>query len=273
MIRRRLVLAAALLAQPFAAAAQPPAHAPAPVFRPWQVDWGEYYCSMIRKAEPGRRFATAFTTAPAGSGMTIRLVPQPGQHAPAGMDTLVLMPGGSPIHVASDPVYYPQRDMTLVRINGLPPGFREMLAASTELQLRRGDRVQARVPLDGVRDALAALRECSSAVTREWGLDEAALRALSRRPTPNSFSLTAADYPPQAQRLATQGHVIMRLSVSAEGRVTACAVVARSGSAEIDSTACRLALERGRFNPALDAAGRPVAIAIPFTIFFRLPDY
>lgn len=277
MMRLRLALAAALLAAPLAAIAQPPAGpAPAaPAFRPWQVDWGQYYCSMIRKAEPGRPFATAFVTSPGGTGATIRLIPERGQQAPGGVDNVVLMPAGSPLHVSSDAVRYEQRNITVDRIYGLPPGFREALASATELQLRSGDRLRARVPLDGIRNALAALRQCHVEVAREWGIDETALAALSRQPTQrdNNFGLTSNDYPPQALRQATQGHVIMRLAVSAEGGVTACAIVATSGSPEIDSTACRLALQRGRFNPALDAAGQPVAVAIPFTIFFRLPDY
>jgi TonB family protein len=274
-----IALVAALLAAPFAVARQParaPAPAPAaPAFRPWQVDWGQYYCSMIRKAEPGRPFATAFITSPGGTGTTIRLVPERGQRAPGNIDTVVLMPAGSPIHVTSNDIRYQQRDITLVRIYGLPPAFREALAGASELQLRNGERLQARVPLDGIRDALAALRQCHVEVAREWGIDTAALAALSRQPTQseNNFGLTPNDYPPQALRQATQGHVIMRLTVSAEGRVTACAIVATSGSPEIDSTACRISLQRGRFNPALDAAGGPVAIAIPFTIFFTLPDY
>jgi TonB family protein len=229
---------------------------------------------MIRKAEPGRPFATAFITSPGGTGTTIRLVPETGQQAPGNIDTLVLMPAGSPIHVSSDDVRYQQRDITVIRIYGLPPGFRDALASATELQLRNGERLRARVPLDGIRNALAALRQCHVGVAREWGIDEAALAALSRRPTTtNTYGITPDDYPARALREATQGHVIMRIAVSTEGRATACTIVATSGSPEIDHVACSVALQRGRFQPALDAAGRPVAIQAPFTIFFRLPDY
>lgn len=268
-----LALAAALLAQPVAAPAQPPASAPpAPAFRPWQVDWGQYYCSLIRKAEPGRPFATAFVTTPGGTGTSIRLVPGPGQQAPGSIDTLVLMPAGTPLHVSSGDQQH--EHMVVRSIYDLPDDFRDMLAASTELQLRHGEQIRARVPLDGVRGALSALRRCSSDVAREWGLDEAALAALSRRPrSTNLLGLTPNDYPQAALRRATEGHVIARIAVDAEGHATDCATVASSGSPEIDATVCRVAMRRGRFEPALDAAGRPVAARTTFTAFFRLPEY
>jgi TonB family protein len=272
MIRLRSALAAALLAAPFAATAQPPAApAPAPAVRPWQVDWGQYYCSMIRKPAPGRPFFTAFIMTPGGTGVGMRLVPEAGQGAPADVDTVVLMPAGTPFHVSNEA---DRRERITVRlIYGLPTGFREMLGTATELQLRAGEQIRARVPLDGVRNALAALRQCSSEVSREWGIDEAALAALSRRPnSTNMLGLEARDYPEAALRTATQGRVIMVIGVSPEGRAAECRTVASSGSPVIDSTACRVAMARGRYEPALDAGGRPVAARATFTATFRLPE-
>src|SRR4051812_12804226 len=100
-----LPLALAMLTSPIAAppaaAAQPPAPAPvqpraSPVSPAWAVDWGQYYCSMIRKPGPGRPFATAFVMTPGGSSTGVTLVPEPGQRAPGDVDTLVLLPGGAP---------------------------------------------------------------------------------------------------------------------------------------------------------------------------------
>jgi TonB family protein len=276
MTRFSFALAAALLSAPIAGPApaqQPPARpSPAPAARPWQVDWGQYYCSLIRKPETGRPFATAFITTPGGTGTSIRLVPEAGQQAPGGIDSIVLMPAGTRVPVYSSDQL--QREHMVVRsISDLPPTFREMLGAATELQLRTGARIRARVPLDGMPGALAALRQCSSAVSREWGIDEAALAALSRRPrSTNLLGLSWQDYPAAALRRATEGHVIARISVDARGHATECATVASSGSPEIDSTVCRVAMTRGRFEAALDAAGRPVAARTTFTAFFRLPQ-
>jgi TonB family protein len=276
MTRLSLALAAALVASPIAAAAQQQPPAPAAPARPpgpWQVDWGQYYCSMIRRSEPGRPFHTAFVMTPGGTATGVTLVPEAGQQAPGDVDTLVLLPGGAPMHVSSNDDRRRERRITLIRYYGLPPGFRDALSGARELQLRHGDQVRATVPLGGIGNALASLRQCSATVSREWGLDEAALAALSRRPTTtNALGLEVNDYPEAALRTATQGQVTARVGVSAEGRATECAIVASSGSPAIDNTVCHVAMTRGRYDPALDAAGRPVAMRSTFTATFRLPE-
>jgi TonB family protein len=144
---------------------------------------------------------------------------------------------------------------------------------ATELQLRTGAQIRARVPLDSVRAALAAHQTCLSDVARQWGLDEAALAALSRRPnSTNTVGLTIEDYPTSALRDSREGRVAMRITVTPQGRAADCAVVASSHRADFDAAACRAALSRGRFEPGLDAAGRPVAVRDVFVVGFWLPD-
>lgn len=70
----------------------------------------------------------------------------------------------------------------------------------------------------------------------------------------------AADFPvPPGGREARIGKaVILALTVSPEGRATACRIYKSSGLPETDEVTCQLARERLRFKPALDAAGQPV---------------
>lgn len=68
-----------------------------------------------------------------------------------------------------------------------------------------------------------------------------------------------SDYPRAAQAAQAGGTTETALTVSAEGRVTACRVTRSSGNRELDETTCRLAAQRFRFRPARDAAGRAVA--------------
>ncbi len=51
----------------------------------------------------------------------------------------------------------------------------------------------------------------------------------------------------------------VRLSISAAGRVTACAVMRSSGRSDLDETTCRLVQRRFRFHPARNGAGEAVA--------------
>lgn len=55
------------------------------------------------------------------------------------------------------------------------------------------------------------------------------------------------------------GDVAVRFRVETDGRVSTCRVTRSSGNARVDGTPCPLIRERYRFDPALDARGRPVA--------------
>jgi TonB family protein len=80
------------------------------------------------------------------------------------------------------------------------------------------------------------------------------------------------DYPAEAVRNHEQGPVAFSLSVGADGTPTACSVTASSGSAILDSTTCRLLMERARFEPARDARGRPATDSVHGRIVWRLPE-
>ncbi|HEX9964463.1 MAG TPA: energy transducer TonB [Allosphingosinicella sp.] len=79
------------------------------------------------------------------------------------------------------------------------------------------------------------------------------------------------DYPADSVRNYEQGSVSFRLDISAEGRPTECLVVQSSGSISLDSTTCRLLMERARFRPARDAEGKTASDRISGRIVWRLP--
>lgn len=70
----------------------------------------------------------------------------------------------------------------------------------------------------------------------------------------------ASDFPvPPGGREARIGKaVILALTVSPNGRATACRIYKSSGFPETDTVACRLAMERLRFRPATNGAGDPI---------------
>jgi protein TonB len=67
-----------------------------------------------------------------------------------------------------------------------------------------------------------------------------------------------SDYPRDLLRDGVSGTVYLRFIVGVTGRVTSCTVTRTSGSPELDSTTCRLIMERFRYRPTLDRHGRPV---------------
>ncbi|MBW8784144.1 MAG: energy transducer TonB [Novosphingobium sp.] len=66
-----------------------------------------------------------------------------------------------------------------------------------------------------------------------------------------------SDYPRDAARLHQSGRVHIRFTVGVNGRVSDCTVTRSSGSPSLDATTCRLIMQRFRYEPSRDAAGRP----------------
>jgi protein TonB len=71
--------------------------------------------------------------------------------------------------------------------------------------------------------------------------------------------VTYQDYPAAALRAREQGVVGFRLDVDATGKVTDCTITRSTRSPVLDETSCGLLRRRGRFVPASDAHGQPVA--------------
>lgn len=77
---------------------------------------------------------------------------------------------------------------------------------------------------------------------------------LRPRGNPGSW-VTNADYPAAALRAEEQGRTSFALDVAADGKPSACTVTGSSGSRALDQAACRLLMQRARFNPGKDADG------------------
>jgi len=97
-------------------------------------------------------------------------------------------------------------------------------------------------------------------------------RQAAKPPVHRSGTISNDDYPASAIRAEAQGNTTIRLSVSADGRVSACSVSGSSGNSALDSTACSLAQRRFRFAPAEDTSGNPVAGSVTRTIRWQLPE-
>ena len=70
---------------------------------------------------------------------------------------------------------------------------------------------------------------------------------------------SAFPVPPGGRQARIGQSVIVRLTVSSQGRATRCSIYRPSPFPETDAAVCRLALDQLRFEPARDASGNPVA--------------
>lgn len=78
------------------------------------------------------------------------------------------------------------------------------------------------------------------------------------------------NYPARALREEVEGTVGVRVTVTPDGRATGCSVTASSGSTILDQAACTGMERYSRFEPALDAAGKPTTGSYTTRITYRL---
>ena len=74
------------------------------------------------------------------------------------------------------------------------------------------------------------------------------------------LAVTLKDYPKQALRAGDEGITLVSLQIDKSG-LTGCSTARSSGSPVLDEQACRLYLERGRFD--LRGTSEPVTIKAP----------
>ena len=96
----------------------------------------------------------------------------------------------------------------------------------------------------------------------------------ARGATPDGLGRWSAriqeQYPPRAVRDEVEGRVGVRVTVGPNGRVSDCSVSSSSGSSILDEAACSGMRSYARFNPALNAAGEPIAGSYSTTIVYQL---
>jgi protein TonB len=100
------------------------------------------------------------------------------------------------------------------------------------------------------------------AITVEEGQKQALLVTPPVVPDRSAVSITAArtvpPYPPIARRIGAEGKVTLRLTVSADGRVSQADIVNSSGRDDLDQTAQQWIVAHWTYRPALASQGNRV---------------
>ena len=84
--------------------------------------------------------------------------------------------------------------------------------------------------------------------------------------------ITVDDYPPSSIRAEEEGVTAVSWIINTSGRVENCQVTESSGSSALDMATCRALTRRGRYQPALDSYGDPVASSGSRRVTWRLPQ-
>lgn len=79
-------------------------------------------------------------------------------------------------------------------------------------------------------------------------------------------------YPADAIRRGEHGRVAFSVAVDAAGRPATCDVTTSSGSSSLDDATCAIIMAKGRFTPAHDSHGKPVAGTWSSATVWAIPD-
>lgn len=112
-------------------------------------------------------------------------------------------------------------------------------------------------------EPMEAMRPCLDELLVRWGLDPAEQRTLSRAVKPADpmgwARRVQQSFPVAMLRDRRSATVQLRLIVGADGKPTSCMPPAGSSEPAFQEHACKVSMRNARFEPALDANGKPVA--------------
>ena len=155
-----------------------------------------------------------------------------------------------------------------------PPVTPAQEAAVSTLTVGLGGSRSYRLELGSMGKPMATMRDCMDGLLKFWGYDPAAIATQSRRATPlgNPGSwVTTNDYPSKAVMMGHNGLLQFRLDLDEAGKVLRCHILARTNPDDFADIACRALAKRARFEPALDAAGKPMKSFYMNKVRFVIP--
>lgn len=243
---------------------------------PWNVDYAEDECRLLRTFGTGDD-QIILRIARSASEDDFDLVIA-GANLPQLPYRVTLNVGLEPSALVFESPGYstdvPNSPMRFLRSLDVGGGIFAGLPSARVMRVSAG-RYQLRLAVGDMAGALRALDVCRDDLLTGWGVDLTAARSLSSGPTeagdPSAW-VTADDYPPASIRNNETGLVTVVLAISAEGSVANCQVASSSGFRALDETACRVLSERGRYDPAISSGGVAVASQMVQRIYWRLPE-
>lgn len=155
-----------------------------------------------------------------------------------------------------------------------PEIYPEQEAAISTLTVQLGGKRNYRLELGSMGKPMATMRTCMDGLLKHWGYDPLVLAAQTRPVTPIGSPgdwVTTSDYPSKAVMGGYNGLIQFRLDLDATGKILGCHILARTNPDEFADAACRALTRRARFEPALDAAGKPMKSFYINSIRFVMP--
>lgn len=241
---------------------------------PWQVDYAPDACLLGRRYVDGKKETVlGWRALPLEESVELILTQRTGDDRFRHGKAVVTLSGGAREEATfeSFPTSKPGYHSTRLR---LPAAMFAALTGDAVLTIDRDDSRPTALALSGPAKAFAALATCNDDTLKTWGIDPAERQRVAVPPDAiddRAQWITADDYPMGVVMTGRQGTTAVLFRISAAGRIDTCRAVVTSGVKVLDDAACTALMKRGRYTPARDAAGQPMAVHSVRRIVWRLP--
>ena len=244
---------------------------------PWNVDYGQESCVLkgvfssgsskitleLRQVSHFDVFKTTVLSSRfAGSllSVKVRFVPEPKHHAVLQMAQLRFSDGTVGLTWIDSFLPLPiQPQSTSERISQRDASEK----ATTAIELSGSIKPAVVLATGQMSVPMEAVRKCLDDLVMSWGVDAAAQRALSKPVKPidqGNWARVLQDNYPRGMLAKKKGAIVpVRLMVGADGRTNSCHTQIPSQEPDFEAAACAVMMKVSRFEPALDALGKPIA--------------
>lgn len=254
----------------------------------WNVDYADDSCALrrefadgddkvlfeLRQFSPGDLFsATAASTAfrQGSKPLKVRFLPDVTPHEAAGASPLQY-PNGLFGFSWNDSLVPLTKGADKLQVIGSSPDRMTREKAIEGVELSAGLTRTIVITTGELHRSMEAMRKCMDELLTHWGIDAVAHRSLSRRVGAKDQQAWAKiiqdKYPGKMLAREMSGIVRVRVMVGPDGRPTSCHMQVPSQDPSFETTACAGLMKASRFEPALDAAGKPIASYFVTSIFY-----
>lgn len=132
---------------------------------------------------------------------------------------------------------------------------------------------ELRFDFGSMKDVNTVMDDCANGLIEAWGLNAEKHASAMREPVPLNAEdwIRSSDYPRDMLRAGQPAIINVRMIVDADGSPMECHIQSTTRPKAFDDAVCSSILKRASFDPALDAAGKPMKSFYQTTVHFMLP--
>ena len=148
---------------------------------------------------------------------------------------------------------------------------KDAAAEADSFTLKVGSSKTVKLETGRLSAGFKAMDDCLASLVKSWGYDPETIATIVDGPEPVGRVtqwFNYYDYPSEALRKDLSGAVRFRLDIDETGQITDCTIQSSYSDPAFPETVCKEFTRKGRFTPARNAAGEPVASYWANTVLF-----